>query len=424
MPDARSIWRQPGFLKLWTAQTFTQLAAQMSFLAVPLVAVVTLDATPFQMGILTALASLPSLLAGLQAGVLVDQHARRPIMIGADLARAFVLALIPIAWWLDLLSMPLLGLLVVLAGAASMLFDLAYQAFLPSVVSRDRLVDANSQMELSRTASELAGPGIGGLLLQLIGAPLTLLVNGGLHGLSALAIWIIRIVEPPTQRERDQPPSLRGQIVEGLEAVWQSPVLRATIGARGLLGFFNAVLEAVFVLYIVRVLDVEPVAIGVVFGIGGIGFLVGALLPSRTNQRLGFGTATTLGALVIAASDFLVPLAEGTGWLILPLLAAAQFFFGMGMTVFNVNGASARQLTVPGHLQGRASSISRFVAMSVVPAGALLGGLLGDVIGLRETLLLAAGGELITAFWLWRSPLRRVRSLVDTGQPPVTLSTT
>jgi predicted MFS family arabinose efflux permease len=185
------------------------------------------------------------------------------------------------------------------------------------------------------------------------------------------------------------------------------------IGARGMLEFFNAVLEAVFVLYIVRVLGVEPMVIGIVFGIGGVGFLVGALLPARANHRLGFGLATTLGAATMAVSDLLVPLAEGMGWLVLPLLAAAQFFFGLGMTVFNVNGASVRQLTVVGHMQGRVSSISRVVAMGVVPAGALLGGLLGEVIGLRETLLLAAVGELVTACWLWQSPLRRVRSLVD-----------
>jgi predicted MFS family arabinose efflux permease len=413
-----SLWREPEFLKLWTGQTIAQLASQMSFLAVPLVAAVTLEATPLQMGVLTALSSIPTLLFGLQAGVLADRHRRRPIMVGADLMRALVLAMIPLAWWLDLLSIPLLGLLMVLAGLASMMFDVAYQALLPSVVSRNRLVEANSQMELSRTASELIGPGVGGALLQALGAPLMLLANGGLHGLSAAVIWKMNTRESLQGKEPEKRASFRRQIAEGLEVVWQTPLLRTMIGARGLLGFFNATLEAVFVLYIVRVLGVDPVALGIVFGIGGAGFLVGAMLPARSNQRLGLGVTTTLGAVTIAVSDLLVPLAEGTGWLVLPLLALAQFFFGLGMTVFNVNGASVRQLTVSPTMQGRASSISSFLAVSAVPAGALLGGLLGEVIGLREPLLLAAGGELAAALWLWWSPLRQVRSLVDTGEPP------
>lgn len=411
MQVSTSLWRDPAFLKLWTGQTAAQLAAQISFLAVPLVATVTLAATPFQMGLLAAVASLPSLLFGLQAGAIVDRRARRPIMIGADLVRAIMLAAIPAAWWFDMLSFPVLYLIVLVSGVGSLLFDVAYQAFLPSVVERHRLVEGNSKLELSRTASELAGPGVAGNLIQILGAPLTLLFNASLYLVSALTIWRIHVREHIDWLSHERDAGMWRRIQAGLGMIWRSGPLRAVVGARGVLNLFNAMLEAVFVLYVVRVLEVGPVALGIIFGIGGLGFLVGALLPALANRRLGLGAATAVALVVVGGSDLLVPLAEGSGWLVVPLLIGAQFFFGIGMTLFNVNQVSIRQVMVPDHLRGRAGATARFVAMGVVPIGALLGGLLGETIGLRQTLVLAAIGEIAAALWLWFSPLRAIREL-------------
>lgn len=411
MASVPSLWRNATFLKLWTGQTIAQMAAQVSFLAVPLVATVVLDATPLQMGLLTAVASLPSLLLGLHAGAVVDRRARRPIMIGADLVRAGALALIPLAWWLDVLSIPFLCLVVFVAGIGSLLFDVAYQAFLPSVVARQRLVDGNAKLELSRTAAELAGPGAAGTVIQLVGAPVTLLLNAALYVGSALTIWRIRVLERIESLESDPGSGMWSQIRAGLAVVWRSGTLRALTGTRGVLNLFNAMLEAVFVLYAVRVLGVGPATLGIVFGIGGIGFLVGALLPERANRRLGLGVTTAIALVVVGVSDLLVPLAEGSGWLVVPILVAAQFFFGIGMTLFNVNQVSIRQALVPGHLRGRAAATARFVAMGAIPIGALLGGVLGEAIGLRQTLVLAALGEIAAALWLWASPLRPIREL-------------
>jgi len=308
-----SLWNHGAFLKLWTGQTAAQMAAQISFLAVPLVATIVLGASPFQMGLLTAVASLPSLVLGLHAGAIVDRRARRPIMIGADLIRAITLAAIPVAWWLDMLSFPLLCLIVLVSGVGSLLFDVAYQAFLPSVVERHRLVEGNSKLELSRTASELIGPGVAGNLIQILGAPLTLLFNALLYVVSALALWRIRVREHIDCLEQERGAGMWRRIQAGLGVVWQTATLRAVVGARGVLNLFNAMLEAVFVLYVVRVLDVGPATLGLVFSIGGLGFLVGALLPSLVNRRLGLGVTTAVALVMVGGSDLLVPLAEGSG---------------------------------------------------------------------------------------------------------------
>lgn len=412
---ATSLWREPAFLKLWTGQTAAQLAAQVSFLAVPLAATIALDATPFQMGMLMAVASLPSLVFGLHAGAMVDRRPRRPLMIGADLIRAVALAAIPVAWWLGLLSFPLLYLIVLVSGVGSLLFDVAYGAYLPTVVERDRLVDGNSKLELSRTASELVGPAVAGNLIQFLGAPLTLLGNALLYLVSALTIWRIRADEQVGDLAREHDHGIRQRIRAGLAIVWRTGVLRAVVGTRGVLNLFNAMLEAVFVLYIVQVLEVGPAALGIVFSVGGLGFLVGALLPPVINRRLGLGVTTAIALVVIGASDLLVPLAEGAGRLALPVLVAAQFLFGIGMTLFNVNQASIRQALTPDHLRGRAGATARFVAMGVVPVGALLGGVLGEILGLRETLVLAAIGEIGAAAWIWRSPVRKISDLDAQG---------
>lgn len=418
MQVSASLWSHGAFLKLWTGQTAAQMAAQISFLAVPLTATIVLDATPFQMGLLTAVASLPSLVLGLHAGAIVDRRPRRPIMIGADLIRALTLASIPVAWWLDMLSIPLLYLIVLVSGVGSLVFDVAYGAFLPSVVERQRLVEGNSKLELSRTASELAGPGLAGNLIQLLGAPLTLLGNAFLYMVSALSIWRIRVHEQIDGLDQGREAGMWGRIGAGLRIVWYTGTLRAVVGTRGVLNLFNAMLEAVFVLYVVQVLDVGPATLGLVFSIGGLGFLVGALLPSLVNRRLGLGVTTAMALVMVGGSDLLVPLAEGSGWLVVPLLIAAQFFFGIGMTLFNVNQVSIRQAAVPDHLRGRAGATARFVAMGVVPIGALLGGVMGETIGLRQTLVLAAIGEITAALWLWFSPVRAIRQLTDESVLP------
>ncbi|MBA3518246.1 MAG: MFS transporter [Rhizobiales bacterium] len=403
-------------------QAISQIGSQVSFLALPLVATLSLGATPFQMGLLTAASSLPSLLVGLHAGALVDRHRRRPVLIAGDIGRAALLGLIPLAWATGMLSMELLYAVALLGGALTLFFDVAYQAFLPTLVDRDQLVDGNSKLELSRTAAEIAGPSLAGWLVHLLTGPVAVALDAVSYLLSALLLWRIRVHEPAPSRSAGVQ-RLWEEIREGLQVVVRDPRLRALVGGRGLLDLFNAMLEAVFVLYIVRALGIGPALIGFIFTVGGVGFLVGALLPNRASYRFGFGTATVGGIALVGLSDLLVPLASGSLLVVVPLLVTAQFLFGLGLTVFNVNQASLRQAIVPGRLQGRASATVHFLATGMVPLGAVLGGILGELIGLRATLVVAACGELLAALWIWNSPLRTLRELPPSIEE-VTLQTT
>ena len=419
MSPTASLWKNADFMKLWAGQTISQVGSQVTFLALPLVAVLALEATPFEMGLLTAAGAIPTLLAGLHAGALVDRRRRRPILIGGDLGRAALLALIPLAWSLDLLSMGLLYAIALGGGLLSLFFDLAYQAFLPTIVPRERLVEGNAKLELSRTVAEIGGPGLAGGLIQLLTAPIAILLDACSYLGSALMIAWIRVKEPPPLRT-DRPRRLLAEIREGLALVFGDERLRALVGGGALIGFFNAALEAVFVLYIARQLGVGPALLGAIFAAGSVGFLVGAFLPVRAARRVGMGPATAGGVALAGASDFLVPLAGAGGslWGIVALLTAAQFLFGIGVTVFNVNQSSLRQAIVPGHLMGRATATGRVLTSALIPLGALLGGLLGELIGLRATLVLAAVGELLAALWLWRSPLRALRELPGPIEEP------
>jgi MFS family permease len=380
-------------------------------LAIPLVATIVLEATPAEMALLTALGGLPSLLIGLQVGVLADRHRRRPLMIASNVGRAGLLALIPLAWLLDALTMSLLAVIVVLAGMLSLVFDVAYQALLANVIDRRNVVAGNSALEMSRTASELAGPGLAGHLVQWLGAPVTMTANAVLYLCSAVAIWRIDSSRDPRPPRVAGPHGVWRGVAEGLRVIWAIRPLRISIFGRGLLMASNAALEVVVILYIVRVLNVGPALLGLIFGAGSVGFLVGALVPRFITGRIGFGISTALATAIIAGSDLLIPLAELMPGLVVPLLVLAQALFGIGMTVFNVNQASLRQTAVPARLQGRASATARVIAEATIPLGAIAGGVLGETIGLRHTLLVAAGAELLVAVWFLASPLRTVRSL-------------
>lgn len=407
---SRNLWRNRDFLKLWAGQTISQIGSQVSFLAIPLIAIMTLQTGAFEMGILTAIGSLPALLFGLHAGAVVDRRAHRPVMIATDLARALLLLLLPIAWWLDRLSVELLIVVAFAIGVCGLLFDLAYQAFLPLIVAREQLITGNARLELSRTAAEIAGPGIAGVLIQLVTAPVALLLDALSYLGSGLFVASIRQAEP-ARLEHDPRKRLTSEIRDGLRFVVRDPLLRASAGGTILLGLFNAMLEAVGLLYIVHELGINPGLIGLIFGVGGCGFVVGALLPERVAGSIGVGAATALGVAIVGLSDLLIPFAEETQRIAIPIVMIAQFAFGIGITLFRVNQTSLRQSIIPAHFRGRAASVVHVFTGGAVLTGALIGGVLGGAIGLRETLVLAAIGEIVVALWIWRSPLHHVHSL-------------
>lgn len=396
------------FRLLLGAQSISQIGAQISFLAVPLVAANYLDATAVQMGILTAVGAIPALATGLFLGALVDRVDRKSLLVSADLARCLLLMLIPIAWLAGFLSLPVLYLVTVISGVFALLFDIAYSAFLPQIVDRKRLVAANSALEMSRSTAEVIGPSLAGVLIQILKAPVALVLDA--LSFAASAVMISRIRQSPEARSiDDQNESLFTGAREGVRRVWTDPGLRYLALTAALLGLFNAMIEAVFVLYLAREIGMSAGVLGFVFAIGSLGFMLGALLPDRVVRLFGPGPGLAIGIAVVGLSDVVLPLAGTDIRRVAVGVAIGQFGFGLGMTLFNVVQASLRQALVEHARLGRVGGALRIAALAPVPIGALVGGVLGSMLGLRETLLIGAILEVAIALVIWQSPLWNLR---------------
>lgn len=377
---------------------------QFSVLALPLLAAVSLKAGPLQMGLLVACETAPFLLFSLPAGVLVDRSPRRPLMVSMNLLRALALTLVPVSALLGGLRLELLYTVAFLIGSFSAFFNVAYQSVLPDLVPPAALNDANSKLETSRTGAGVLGPGLAGTVIGLIGSAAALWINAGTFLVSALLIGRLPLSERPALVGK--PPPMLGQMREGLAFVWSHPVIRPMMLCAATLNAAQGLLDAVLVLYLSRSLNLTPALIGLVFVGSNVGSVLGALLSGRIATHLGTGRATVLAALLAGAGMLLVPLAGVAGTITLPLLMLARFLYGFGNLMFFVQHITLRQLQTPPALQGRMHASVRFLAGSVFPLRALLGGALAQHFGIPAVLLLA-GLTGITA-WLWvrRSGLR------------------
>lgn len=403
-PLLPSLWRASDFRRLWAGHTISLLGSQVTFLALPLVAILSLHATPIQMGILGAIGGIPTVLFGLLVGVWVDRRHRRPILIATDLGRAVVVLCIPVAVLAGMLHMALLLLATFLIGILTLVFEVAAQAFLPTLILHEQLLDANSKLEISRSAAEIAGPGMAGVLVQLLSAPLALLADALSFVVSALLLAGIRVSEPPLSHDAGS--RVRAEIEEGARWVIHHPVLRPLTGATGILAFFNSLLEAVYLLYLTHTLALTPATLGIIFTLGGVGFLLGALAAERVARRVGVGRTLILALALVGLADLVAPLIGGSLRVVAPALVGAECCFGLGLVVFNITTASLRQGSTPDRLQGRMNATVRLFVQGLTPLGALAGGVLGQSIGLRPTLLMAVGGELLAALWLLCSSVR------------------
>jgi MFS family permease len=409
----RSLWRHADFMKLWTAETISQLGSQVSLLALPLVAITVLDASAFQVGLLGTVEFAPFVLVGLPAGVWVDRLRRRPVLVAGDLGRALALASIPLAYELGVLSIGQLYAVGFVTGVLTVFFDVAYQSYLPALVEPDQLVEGNSKLEISRSGAQIAGPGLAGGLIDLVTAPVAVLADALSFALSGAFIGLIRRGEPapqraPADRRRG---SMRREIAEGLRYVLGHRLLRPIAACTATANLFNAVMFAVVVLYMVRQLGLRPAAIGLVFAAGNLGFLAGAVVSGRLAARAGIGRAIVLGEAVGALGALLVPLApRGAA---VPLLVAGMAVGTFGSTVYNVNQVSLRQAISPARLHGRMNATMRFMVWGTLPLGSLLGGALGTAIGLRPTLWVGAAGGLLAVLPVALSPVRSLPSIAD-----------
>jgi len=401
------LWSHPGFVRLWAAQSVSQLGSQVSQVAVPLIAVLALGAGAGQMGLLRAAAVAPIVLFGLVAGAWVDRLPRRSILIAADLGRAVLLGWIPLAAVLGVLRLEQLFAVVFLTGTLTILFNVAYESLLPSLVARDQLVDGNSKLAASASVAQVAGPGLAGVLVQAITAPLAVAVDAASFVVSAAFIGRIAAAGPargPAPRRR-----IWSEIGEGLRVMAAHPILRAIALCACLNNLFGALIDAVYVLYVSRELALAPAAIGLVFGSVGVGAVVGSATVGWATDRLGIGRGLVAGVTLLIVARLCAPLAGLAPGLAVPLLVAGQFVVGWAFALLNVTSGSLRQSIVPDRLRGRVGASARTVATAAMPVGALLGGGLGEIAGPWPTLALGAVGTLLVVAAVVLSPLPALR---------------
>jgi MFS family permease len=371
------------FRLLLLGQTTSQLGTQVSGVAVPLLAVLTLGASPLQLGFVNAASTLAFALIGLPAGAWVDRWRRRPILVASDLSRTALLLSIPAAAVLGVLTLAQLIVVSLLAGAARVFFDVGYQSYLPAVTGKDRLLNANSAMETVRAGGQVVGPGAGGWLVAVIGAANVLLVQAVTFAVSAVSLLAIRATEPEVPAAAGRP-RLRAQIAEGLRLVAGTPVLRATAitSATGNLAF--AIASAVSIVFMVRTLHLSPTAVGLVMALGSLTVMAGAALTPWLARTVGSARIVWVALAVSGPIGLLTPLAQ-PGWLV-ALLVFGTAAGELGQIVYAITNVTLRQRLCPAHLLGRVNATMRFLIMGMFPLGALLGGLLGQVIGVRATL--------------------------------------
>ena len=407
------LWRHPDFLKLWAGQTISVFGSQITALALPLTAVLTLQATPAQMGTLRATHSASGVMAGLFAGVLADRLRRRPILIGTDLGFAVLAGSIPLAAFLGLLSIEQLYLVQFFSGVLAEFSVVTHMAFLPSLTERHQLVEANSRLQTTNSAASIAGPGLAGVLTQLITAPMAIIFDAISFLISALFIRLIRAPEPAPEPPANRR-SIRDEIGEGLRFVFGNPTLRPLAESIAIHFLFNGLIYSVFILYASRELKIDSALLGVIYTGLGLGFLTGALAAARSARRFGVGP-TMLGAtFTIAVAALLIPLANGQFPVIVAMLATALFLQAFGIQVNGINLVSLRQAMTPTQLQGRMNGAFRFLNLTAVTIGSLLAGALSGVIGLRVTLAVGACGLFIPFLRLFFSPARNLQKAEPT----------
>jgi predicted MFS family arabinose efflux permease len=410
-PEAPPLLRQPEFLKLWAAQSISQVGDQITLLALPLVAVLTLDASAAQMGFLVAAELMPHLLFSLFAGVWIERsRRRRRLMIVADLGRALLLASVPLAAAFDVLSFPQLYAVAFAVGTFAVVFEISWPTLFVAVVPRRDVVDANSKMSLSRALSFVVGPSAAGFLVQALTAPVTLLVDAFSFLGSALFLTRLRAQEPPVEEDGN---GVLGSLRDGLRFVLRDELIRSDLACAATVNLFNFVFAAIFVLYATRELGVAPGTLGIALGAGAVGGIVGALIAPGLERLIGIGRSVVLGSVLFPAPLILVPIASGSELQLGLMLGAAEFFSAVGVMIFDVSAASLAFLRIPDRIRARAAGSFRFVNYGVRPLGALLGGALGTALGLQTTLWIGVLGALLGVAWLFFSPIPRLREVAE-----------
>jgi MFS family permease len=399
------------FRKLWIGQSISAVGSSVTLIALPLTAAFTLAATPQQMGLLVAAGWLPYLLFALFAGAWSDRLPRRPILIAADLARAAILATIPLAAFAGVLRIEHLLVAAFVAGSMTVVFGSAYGPFIPVLVGREALVEANAKLALSESVARVVGPSLGGLLVQLITAPFAILVDALSFVVSAIAVAMVRVRETSPAREERR--SIWSEIADGIRVLLANPFTRS-VTIIGLL--FNVAItlgDAVYVLYATRGLGLDGALLGGVYTVGGVASVAGATLVRRTTLRFGVGPSMVASILLFTLAGVLVLAAGGPPVLAAAYLAARGAIVSFAASVFNVTSSSLWQGAIPDRLLGRVGGASQVIGLGFIAVSALAGGWLGEHVGLWNTLAISIGCQFVALFYVATSPLRGIRTMSD-----------
>ncbi len=401
------LWRHRPFVTFWSAATISLFGSQITLLALPLTAVLMLHASAGQMGALTALEMLPALALSLFAGVLVDRLHRRPLLVAADLGRAALLALVPLAALLGMLRIELLYPIALLNGALNLVAELAAGAFLPALMAREQILEANGKLAAITSVAEVAGPGLASFCVQILTAPIALVLDVLSFLVSGLLLRSLRVIEPPLPDAAQH--NLLREMRAGLQIILRERVLRPIALTSLTMNLFGGAFDALVILYFSQALELTPLAIGAIFTVGSIGSLAGAILSARITRWLGMGPTIIVGAILIGIGWSVIPLGSGPLPFLLIILAGGRVISGLGNTIYNLVSTSLSQQRVSEQMLGRYRASLNFIGIGFLPLGAALGGVLGTVIGLRPALAIAAVGIATGSLWVWWSPLRRLR---------------
>jgi MFS family permease len=409
-----SLLRQANFRRFWLGQTISLVGDEITLIALPLAAVLVLDADAAEMGYLGAAALMPHLLFSLPAGVWLERVAsRRHVMILCDVGRALLLASIPLAHAFDSLTFAQLYLVAFATGTLAVLFDISYTTLYVAVVAREAYIEANSLISGSRSFAYITGPSVGGALVQALTAPITLFLDALSFVVSALFLGRLHAPEPQLERTGTR---VRDEMREGLSFIFRHPILRPALLGVATLNLFNFAFWALFLLYATNELGIRPATLGLVLGAGAFGGLVGALLAGRTARRIGIGPAYLLGMVLFPAPIILVPAAGGPKPLVLGILFVSEFLSGVGVMILDINASAFQTALTPDRLRARATGAFRFVNSGVRPLGALLGGALGSAMGLRPALWISSIAALAGILWMLPSPIPRMHELPETPE--------
>lgn len=410
-PAGRSLWRDGNFLTLWGGQTLSQFGAQISELAVPVLAVLLLDATEFEVGLLNAANVAAFLLVGLPAGAWIDRMRKRHVMIAADVLRALALAIVPLLWMAGTLEIWHLIAVSLVLGVATVFFDVSYQSVIPSLVKPAQIGEANGKLQATFELANIAGPGFAGWLIGVVTAPLAILATAGTYVVSAIALAFTRDREEMRPRE-DHAPLLR-EIWEGLHFVFTEKLLRRIVGTTGVSNFFSTMSFTLLPIFLLRELGFTPTSMGLIFSLGAVGGLLGAIATPRIVARIGEARAIPVSALGFSVIGVLLPVAALVPAVAFPLLVAQSFVMSFTVLMYNITQVTFRQRITPPRLLGRMNASVRFVVWGVMPISALLAGGLGTWLGVVPTMWIGAIGQLLSAAFVVFAPFWTMRELPD-----------